>query len=218
MLRKTALFVFASALLFSARPGYTQIGLQVERYPHVRPKPRERCLICGALLTEKDATLLVRGRRVPLKSGMVDSFMHNQVYYFSRLQPKGALFQENLEAPPGVAQGGITRTWFLLGLYILLALTFAGLSCSHAVMKGLPPSRYFVIGLIFSVFGYLYALTRPAATKLPVVPSGLTKPPGTRQPIPCEECGETNHPAAKRCAGCGKPLQPQVTSESEQML
>lgn len=175
-------------------------------------KPGERCTVCGVTLDEESGVaLIVRGRRVPLNKAMVDMFMDNPEKYFAKKQPKSALFQEELGTPAGVALGGISWGWFLFGLYVLVALIFGGLSGYAAVAKGLPPIPHFFIGL--TILGYLYVLTRPAAAPKGQIPAGLVKVPVTHAPLPCPACGNTNHPSAKKCAGCGNELQPQMESE-----
>lgn len=179
------------------------------------PKAGERCIICKVPLSEEDVILIVRGRRVPLKQAMVDSFLNNQEKYFAALQPKSALFHENIDVPAGVAQGGISMGWFLFGSYIFVALIFSGLSGYTAVSKGLPAIPNYFIGFFFSIFGYLYVLTRPAMAKKGEVPEGLVKVPTTYSPVPCEKCGCTNHPSARECSGCGAELEPSMQSEVE---
>lgn len=182
-------------------------------YKTVSPKKNERCIVCGVKLTEDDLALIVRGRRVPLNRTMVDSFLNNKEKYFSELQPKSALFQENLEAKEGTAQSGIELGWFLFGVYVLTALIFGGLSSYSAVSKGLPAIPNFFLGLVLHVAGFLYVLTRPAAADSGNIPTGFVKVPTTRTPTNCSECGAENHPSAKKCSACGVELQP--TTESE---
>lgn len=181
-------------------------------YPVVSAKIGEHCTVCGVALTEKDVALIVRGRRVPLNKEMVDTFLNDQEKYFSQKQPKGALFQEELRAPAGVAQGGISLGWFLLGLYVLLGLIGGGLSAYIAVSKSLRSAPYFFIGFFFNALGYLYVLTRPSRV-VERIPSGLVKVPTTQAPLACPACGNTNHPTARRCAACGDNLQPASQSE-----
>lgn len=212
-LRWLSFFVLSVWTLFITSPVSSQQRGTESRYQTVSPKEGERCIICGVPLTNEDVSLIVRGRRVPLKRTMVDSFMNNQEKYFSRLQPKSALFQENLNVPKGVAQGGINTGWFLFGLYILIALVFGGLSSYGAISKGLSPISNFFIGFIFIVFGYIYVLTRPATVAKGEIPEGLVKVPTTRAPITCSACNSTNHPSARNCSFCGAELTPMIESE-----
>ncbi len=214
---KTPLYVFLCLVFVGiwlfVPPLWAQQKETQSQYPSTSPKSGERCIVCGVLLTENGIVLIVRGRRVPLKRAMVDSFLSNQEKYFSQKQPKSALFQEELDVPVGVAQGGISLSWFLFGLYVLAALIFGGMSGYTAVSKGLSPIPHFLIGLLFNVFGYLYVLTRKATVQKGEIPAGLVKVPITRTPVPCSECGRTNHPSARRCADCGADLEPKIESE-----
>jgi hypothetical protein len=202
------------ALCFVALPLWGQENLLQTPYRTVRPKPGDYCTVGNVPLdTLQDVALIVRGRRVPLHRTMVDSFMRTQEKYFSQKQPKGALFQEELSAPAGAALGGISSGWFFLGLYVLVALVFGGMSGYTAVSKGLKPIPHFFIGFFLSALGYLYVLTRPAVAKKGEIPAGLVKVPTTNSPVPCATCGYNNHPSAKQCAGCGSHLQPLMESE-----
>ncbi len=202
------------ALGLLAVPLWAQENLPQTPYRAVRPKPGDYCTIGNVPLdTLQDVALIVRGRRVPLHHTMVDSFMRTQEKYFSQKQPKSALFQEELSAPAGAALGGVSSGWFLFGLYVLVALAFAGMSGYAAVSKGLSPIPNFFIGFFLSAFGYLYVLTRPAVAKKGEIPAGLVKVPATNSPVPCAACGYHNHPSAKQCAGCGLKLEPMVESE-----
>ena len=201
-------------ICFLALPLWAPEKLPQSPYRTVRPKPGDYCTVGNVPLdTSKDVALIVRGRRVPLHHTMVDSFMRTQEKYFSQKQPKGALFQEELSAPAGAALAGIDTGWFLLGLYVLVALFFSGLSGYTAVSKGLPAIPHFFIGFFLSVFGYVYVLTRPTAAKKDAIPAGLVKVPTTNSPVACATCGYNNHPSAKQCAGCGGKLQPLIESE-----
>ncbi len=201
------------SLLLMEITSFTQEGGKGSEYPTVPAEVGEHCIVCGVPLSQDDVALIVRGRRVPLDKSMVDVFLSNPEKYFSQRQPKGALFQEELYAPPGVSQAGIGWGWFFFGLYMLIALFFGGLSGYAAIDKGLQPIPHFFFGFFFSVFGYLYILTRPSVTKRGEVPSGLVKVPTTRLPVACPGCGNTNHPVAARCSGCGRTLEPPLESE-----
>jgi hypothetical protein len=102
-------------------------------YEKVPYQPGEICVVSGKHLVEGDVALIVRGRRVPLCFSKVDTFLKYQDKYFAHMQPKGALFQEELSAPQGAALGGVTSGWFLFGLYVLAALVFGGMSGYAAV-------------------------------------------------------------------------------------
>jgi hypothetical protein len=187
-------------------------------YPLVPAKPGEKCTVCGTDLSEDDVALIVKGRRVPLDRTMVDEFLANQGMYFSQLQPKGALFQEDLDSPAGTSLGGLTKGWFLFGLFVLVSLVFAGLSGYAAVSKGLRPLPHFLIGLFFSAFGFIYVITRPSTAPHGGIPHGLVKVPVTASPVPCEKCGGSNHPSAETCASCGAKLKPRIESEVERAM
>lgn len=204
---------------FLTLPLWAQKNLPQTPYQTVRPQLNDYCTVGNVPLdTLQDVVLIVRGRRVPLHRTMVDSFMRTQEKYFSRQQPKGALFQEELSAPQGAALGGVASGWFLCGLYVLTALVFGGMSGYTAVSKGLAPIPNFFIGFFLSVFGYLYVLARPAMAKPGDIPAGLVKVPATQKPVPCANCGYNNHPSAKRCVGCGGKLEPLQQSEVARAL
>ncbi len=207
-------FYLALAFCLLALPLRTQENAPQTPYQSVRPKLGDYCTVGNVPLdTLQDVALIVRGRRVPLHRTMVDSFMRTQEKYFSQQQPKGALFQEELSAANGAALAGVTSGWFLFGLYVLVALVFAGVSGYTAVSKGLPPIPNFFIGFFLSALGYLYVLTRPAVAKKGEIPGGLVKVPLTHAPVPCAACGYQNHPSAKQCVGCGGKLEPMLQSE-----
>jgi hypothetical protein len=183
-------------------------------YERATVRSGERCIVCGALLdTNSGFVLLVKGRRVPLDPDHLGDFIKAEAKYFARLQPSGALFAESYDAKKGTALGGVGWEWFLAGLYVLIALLFAGLSGYVAVGKGLKPIPNFFVGLAFSAIGFLYVLTRPSVVRAGAIPPGLVKVPTTSDSLPCEKCGTRNHPSARRCAGCGTSLKPLVESE-----
>jgi hypothetical protein len=206
------ILLFLTFLLLGI-PLPAQEAKQDRSYSLTVAKEGEVCMVCGETLTDDDVALLVRGRRVPLKREMLDAFLKNQEKFFAQLQPKSALFQENLDVPEGVAQGGISSGVFFIGLYVLIALIFGGLSGYTAISKGLPVLPHFFIGLVFAIFGYIYVLFRPASQEIGDVPKGLVKIPNTAVPLPCPNCGQPNHPSAKQCCGCQGRLKPKYGSE-----
>jgi hypothetical protein len=214
-LRKSAIFFQAAfAVFIFVLPLFAQDTAQTAgQYIRVPYQEGEICVVSGKHLVEGDVALIVRGRRVPLCITKVDTFLKYPEKYFARMQPKGALFQEEMSAPSGAALGGISSGWFLFGLYVLVALVFGGMSGYSAVSKGLKPIPHFFIGFFLSALGYLYVLTRPAIVKEGEIPAGLVKVPATAAPLPCPACGYTNHPSAKQCVGCGGKLEPMMESE-----
>ena len=205
LLRGTAL------LLLVLYGGAGRAGGQV--YSRVTAKNSELCAVCRTELTSEDPALIVRGRRTPLCQAHVETFLNNLERSFSSRQPRGALFQEDLSAPPGTAQGGISRGWFLFGLLVLSSLIFGGLSGYRALSMGLPPLAPFFIGFFLNLPGFLYVVSRPAGQGRGQVPQGLVKVPETAAPAACPACGEVNHPTARQCPGCGKELHPSQPSE-----
>ena len=184
-----------------------------KKYEIKRPSEGERCIICGVLLTENDVVYIIRGRRVPLNLAMADSFLKTPDVYFKKLQPRGALFQEEFDSALGAAIAGFTSGWFLGGLYILAGLIFGGISAYVAIGKGLAVGKYFFMGFFFNVFGFLYLLAHSAKIKKGSVPKGLRKVPATHSSVICSVCGNENHPSAGQCSGCGIALKPLVKSE-----
>ena len=182
-------------------------------YSRVPAKNSDICTVCGSALTSEDVTLIVRGRRTPLCQAHVETFLDNLERSFYSKQPRSALFQEDVSAPPGTAQGGISRGWFLFGLLVLSSLIFGGLSGYRALSMGLPPLAPFFIGFFLNLPGFLYVVSRPAGQGRGQVPQGLVKVPETAAPAACPACGEVNHPTARQCPGCGKELHPSQPSE-----
>ena len=183
------------------------------RYPTVAAEVGELCIVCGRPVSGSDVAIILKGRRMPVMKDMAASVLKNPEIYFKSKQAKGALFQEDFQAPPGAVQAGVSLGWFLAGLYVLSALVFGGLSGVAAVSKGLPPISGFWFGLGLNVFGYLYVLTRPSQAVAHGVPAGLMKAPVTQSPLACPQCGNTNHPAAASCALCHVSLSPQGQSD-----
>ncbi len=182
-------------------------------YTVVEVHPGDHCTVSGKPLDpKKDICLLISGRRVPLKKEALKIFLENPEKYFARVQPKGALFTEEMKTSGQLALG-----WFFLGLYVMLGLIFAALTAHTAVTKGISPTPWFFAGLLANAFGYLILLTKKSKGGAGI-PKGLRKVPTTMQPIICSECGNENHPSAKRCLGCGRPLLSQSESEVDRAL
>jgi hypothetical protein len=186
-------------------------------YPMLPARVGEHCTVGGDPLSEKDVALIVRGRRVPLNRLAVQHFLDHQEKYFSRFEPKSALFQEDMSPRKNTALGGISLGWFLFGLSVLTGLVFSGMSGYAAIAKGLDPRLYFFLGFFLGPVGFLYVMTRPGRLH-ESIPGGLVKVPETSSPVPCPACGALNHPTARVCASCHTALNPVGQSEAERVL
>lgn len=127
-------------------------------------------------------------------------------------RPRGGLFSEE-----GMPTQPLSLGWFILGLYVLLGLVFAGASAHLAVQRSLPPIPWFLAGFFLNAVGYLILLTRPRGDTqhLPAgIPGGLHKVPRTYDHHPCPCCGALNHPAARYCPCCHAQLEPKFESEA----
>jgi hypothetical protein len=182
-------------------------------YPTVAAKAGEVCIVCGMPVSSGDIAIVVKGRRMPVMKDMAETVLRNPEFYFKHKQARGALFQEDFQAPSGADRAAVSLGWFLAGLYVLSALIFGGLSGNAAVAKGLPPISSFFLGLGLSFFGYLYVLTRPSDEARRGFSAGRLKVSATQSPLACPQCGNTNHPAAASCALCHVSLSPQGQSD-----
>lgn len=206
------LFVFLIFFFLPAPPSFSQYTAPIkDNYPRVPVQPGDHCTVSGQPLTPDDVALLVDGRRVPLKKDAIDIFLSNQEKYFSKLQPKSALFTEDMGQPDSLSSG-----WFIFGIYVLIGLFFAALTSHKAVGKGLRPIPWFFIGLLFNVLGYFAVTTRKSKAS-GFIPEGFKKVPLTSEPSVCQNCGYENHPSAKNCSRCGFGLNPHETSEIEKL-
>ena len=207
--RQTFFLIF---FLFFITPAFSQYNAPIkDNYPRVEVRPGDHCLVSGKPLGPDDVCLLVDGRRVPLKKEAVSIFLNNQEKYFSKLQPKSALFTESMGKPTSLSMG-----WFIFGIYVLIGLIFAALTSHKAVGKGLRPIPWFFVGLLFNALGYLAVLTKKSEAT-GNIPEGFAKVPLTSAPSICPKCGYENHPSAKNCSSCGTGLSPETTSEVEKL-
>lgn len=194
--------------VFFLSPAFSQYTAPIEdNYPRVPVRPGDHCTVSGKPLGPEDVCLLVDGRRVPLKKEAVKIFLNNQKEYFSKMQPKSALFTEEMGKPRI-----LSMSWFIFGIYMLVGLFFAALTSHIAVGKGLKPIPWFFIGLVFSVLGFLVVQTRKSEAR-GFIPHGFKKVPLTVKPSICPSCGYENHPSARICSQCGIDLTPETESE-----
>ena len=170
-------------------------------------KDGERCLVSDILLDENDVAFIYRGRRVALHRDAIGVFIDAPSKYFSKLQPRGALFQEDETWSLGLG-------WLFIGVWMTLGLA-CGAAASHlALRKSRSPGFWFAAGVATNLVALATLLTRPASGT-PALPLRLAKIPNTSRPIPCPECQAENHPAAKACSFCGANLSPEIESETQ---
>jgi len=178
------------------------------------------CVACGHA-TDGVATARPidhSGRRVAACSDpCAHQFAANADALFARFEARGAWFDENAVtgggAPPSVAR--LLSAWFWLGAWVVLGLIGAAWSAYLALSKGLAPLPWLLRGLAFNLLAVVaVALKRPVAA----APPGLAKIAATAAPIDCRECGGPNHPAARRCVGCGAVLTAAAESEAQRAL
>lgn len=207
-----ALGLFLILSFFLALPLASQEMSELSGYTQTEVRPGDYCIVSSKPLGPNDICLLVNGRRVPLKREAVDIFLKNPEKYFSKLQPKSALFAEDMGVDKSLSLG-----WFIFGIYVLVGLVFAAFTSHTAVAKGLSPIPWFFAGLFLNAFGYLAILTKKPGEIITNVPSGFRKVPLTKDPSACSSCGHENHPSAKNCSNCGIALIPKAVSETEKL-
>lgn len=176
----------------------------------VAAQPGDYCLVDHGELHPGDAVYLVEGQRVALHwPTCYRTLAAEPQSFLAKLRPRGAFLGADGRAAT------LSPVWFLFGAYVLVGLLFGAL-CAHAAMnRGQNPTVWFGAGLLFSAFGYLLLLMRPARPVLAPggVPRGLGKFAATFSPAACPMCGRENHPSANRCLSCGAVLTPRVSSE-----
>jgi hypothetical protein len=171
-------------------------------------KKGDRCIICDIPLKEGSGlALLIKGRRVTIDLNHFQEFITNQVKYFAKVEPQGALFQESAVLPHAIQYG-----WFIVGMWIFTALISAAICCNVAMRKGLRASLWFFRGLLFHFIGLLWVINKKGTAKAQPLPI-LGKIPLTSQPVKCPKCQALNHPAASKCSKCHSELTPLQESE-----
>jgi hypothetical protein len=176
----------------------------------VPSRPGEICVVCKRRIGTEGVVYLVKGQRFPMHvPACYEKFRGKPLSFLAALQPHGAFLGAGGESQ------GLSFGWFWGGLYVLLGLGFGALCAHRALSTGRSPAAWFGAGLALNVLAYLWLLTRPRrAIGAPWgVPEGLAKMPVTYAPQPCPNCQRMNHPAADRCADCGRKLQPAQSSE-----
>ena len=202
-------FVISLGFLFFLNIwGHTENYPDTLGYKRLSIKKGDRCIICDIPLKESTGiALLIKGRRVTVDLEHLDEFLQNKDFYFSKLKPKGALFQES-----AVLLNTLKSGWFILGCLFVFSLIMGGLSCHLAIKKGYPPVSWFFIGFFLNIFGYLWVVLKKKRT-VQEFPAGWTKVPQTSSPVHCPSCGTPNHPGAERCIKCKNRLSPEIETE-----
>ena len=195
-------------LLSSAvKPDTSALGdAELRRIPL---KDGDRCLVSGILLDANGVALLFKGRRVTLHPDAVSAFLDNPSRYFSQLQPRGALFQEDQTWSLGIG-------WLVIGVWMSLGLACGAASSHIALQRGRSPAVWFAAGVAANVLALL-ALTLSSAPARVALPDRLQKIPTTDAPVPCPSCHAHNHPTARSCSACGHPLSPSGESEVQRV-
>ncbi len=188
------------------------------RGPHEsRPaKLGDFCIRCGINHEHINTVLQHKGRWLAVCPPCQEFVMANIDsfdYYFDKLEPRGALFQEH---DGQISESSFSWGWFLLGLFILMNLITGALAATIAFRKGQPVGHWFFVGLVANIFGVGYAMMQPEI-KDQKLPDGLHKMPTTSSPVYCNNCGAQNHPSAKTCSSCGIALTPGQTSDVERL-
>ena len=178
------------------------------------PGAGEICIVCDMPIgsDETAVTIRHRGRTVHVNTKLLDRWNADPGRYFSKVQARSTLFDEE-----AVAASGVDHVWWKVGVYLVAGLIVGALCAYVAVNRGRCPKRWFIWGLLTNVLALtaLLALGSAATTDAPEgVPRGLRKVPRTRTPRPCPSCGSSNHPSARSCLACGVVLQATVDSET----
>lgn len=170
-------------------------------------KKGDRCIVCNISYDHLLVVIIYKGRRVPLCPKHPQTFLDDPGTYFGKLQPRGALFQEEaiLEQP-------MKKGWLWFGIWIFVATVTAGLSANIAMRKGFSSLKWFMVGLATNFVGLVFVMSKPSKEKI-TLPDRLAKVPSTSRPLPCPDCRTENHPTATKCTGCGRTLSPKEEAE-----
>jgi hypothetical protein len=206
LLRKGALAVCVFFLSVTIGEGQ---AIPMDSLEQSKFQTGDLCVVCGLEIESIDLVFVYEGRRVAVHRDKVDSFLASPDKYFSSLQARGALFNEE-----SVSQNQMQLGWFYFGIWVAFSLLTAAFSANLAVRKAFPPLRWFIIGFVFNVVGVLViALKSPNAEV--ELPAHFAKLKTTAEPIDCPQCASPIHPIARQCPKCGFVLHPASNSEVE---
>ena len=180
---------------------------EVQRAEKIPLRDGDHCLVGDIPIDHQTGVgILLRGRRVTVANVMVEEFQNNPTKYFSKLQPKAALFTETADAARP------TWVWTIGGILVLVLVALGGLSSAAAIRHGQDARKWFFLGLCGNILAPFLA-RRGALLSKP--PEGHTKLPTTVLPVACPQCGYENHPSADQCGSCGGALEPAYESEAK---
>lgn len=103
---------------------------------------------------------------------------------------------------PSASDAGTGLWW--IGVWIVCGLFCGGISATLAIRRGLPAGPWFFAGFLGLLLGVAAVLIKRPLPN-PVAAA-------VRHPVLCP-CGHENHPAARKCLGCGAALTPSASSE-----
>ena len=147
--KEVALGLFLFVFILLALPAYAQEKLSSHglEYSVTEVRPGDHCIVSGKMLGQDDICIMVEGSSVQMKREDLDIFLQNPERYFARLQPKSALFTEDM------GQGKpLNLSWFFFGVYVLAGLVFSALTSHTAVAKLLSPIPWFFAVLLINAF------------------------------------------------------------------
>jgi len=193
--------LFAWALVFAGT-----VGAQSTLSKRLAARAGETCIVCDQPVRAGDPAYLYGGQRVAVCPNDEARFLADPAAYLAPLRPNNIVMN-----PEPTGDG---RLWLWMGLFALNGLLFGALAAQAAARKGRSMAAHFLAGFVFSLPGYLYSATRPVQEGAPRLSPGEWKLHATREPEPCPHCGHANHPAARRCSGCGATLSPRVQPET----
>ncbi len=177
--------------------------------PDPKPLPaRVHCPVDGEPVDDGRFVVLWHGRHYFMdRDECVRMFMGNPEAYARKVEPRAALF-----SAPHPSRPTFGPNLFYFGLYVVLGILSGGITAYVAVQKGLNARTWFFAGLLANVIAVAMVATCRGQEIL-FRKKGLCKTPQTYEPVPCPNCGRSNHPSATRCAGCDHLLAPTVSSE-----
>lgn len=169
----------------------------------------DRCLVSGILLDSTGVVFVYRGRRVSLHQDAVGIFLKEPDVFFSKLQPRGALFQEDESFSLGLS-------WLFLGIWVSLGLICGAVSSHLALKRGRSAGFWFAAGLMLNIIALVTLLSRPSDDSR-TLPERLGKIHQTSDPAACPSCQAPNHQTARLCSFCGGRLEPTLESETQRI-